>query len=105
MPLSLAVKVALVHEKRGAITAPSVSTAASTASPTTTKGVKDNFDLLACLQGILIHAPPGPCPSRIRARAPTKTQIMSDRKAERDAKAKAADNKKALMLSFESNLC
>jgi hypothetical protein len=37
MPLSLAVKVASVHEKRGAITALSVSMAASTASPTTTK--------------------------------------------------------------------
>jgi hypothetical protein len=96
MPLSLAVEVASVREKRGAITALSVSTAASTASPTTTEGAEDDFNLLARLQGIPIHAPPGPRPSRIGARAPTKTQIMSDRKAERDAKAKAADEKKAL---------
>jgi hypothetical protein len=104
MPLSLPVEVALVLEKCGAITAPSVSTAASTVSPMTTKGVEDDFDLLACLQGIPIHAPPGPRPTRTGARAPTKTQIMLDWKSERDAKAKDADEKKALTAAHKAEL-
>ncbi len=107
MPLSLTIEVASVLEKRGFITAPSVSIVASTVNPMTLEGVRaeDDFDLLARLQGILIHVPPGPCPLWTSARAPTKTQIMAKQKAEKDAKAKAAEKKRLLVASrrFKAN--
>jgi hypothetical protein len=55
--------------------------------------VNDNFLLLARLQGIPTYAPPGPGPLRTGARVPTKTQMVADRKAKRESKQKAADEK------------
>jgi hypothetical protein len=93
MPLSLIIEVASFLEKPGVITALSVSTMASTASLMTTEGVDtdNDFNLLAHLQGIPIHLSPGPRPSHTRACAPTKTQITAKQKAEKDAKAKTAE--------------
>jgi hypothetical protein len=64
MPNYLTVAVPSHLEKSGFLSAPSVSTAASTLSPTTTVGADadDEFTMLARLQGLPIHAPPGPHP-------------------------------------------
>ncbi len=101
MPLSLTVEVAAVLEKSGFITAPSVSTAASTTSPMTLEGVgmEDDFDLLTRLQGTPIHVPPGP--PQTGALALTKTQIMAEQKAQKDAKAKASEEKRLLVASHK----
>ncbi len=84
----------MVIEKHGFIAALSVSTTAST-----TSSAKDDFVLLAYLQGILIHAPPGLRPLRTEACAPTKIQIIAKQKAEKEAKAKTAKDEKLLAAS------
>jgi hypothetical protein len=99
MPLSLNIDVPYAMEKRGCITAPSVTTAASTASPSTSDKVAAKVDpsLLARLHSALIFAPTGPCLLRFGARAPIKTQIMAKQKADKDTKAKAAEENKLLV--------
>ncbi len=96
MPLLANVKVASFYQKRGFVTTPSVSTAASTASNrTVVNGAdQDNLSLLARLQGSPIHAPPGPRPLCTGARVPTKTQMAADQKAERLVKKQAGEEKK-----------
>jgi hypothetical protein len=101
MPLFLDIEIPNVPERSGFITAPSVSTAASTASFMTSDDVRaeDDSTLLARLQGTLINAPPGSRPLRTGARVPTMTQIMAKQKAEKEVKAKAAEEKKLLSAS------
>jgi hypothetical protein len=96
MPLLAMVKVASLYQKSGFMTASSVSTAAYTTSNGTAIYLadKDNLSLLVRLQGRPIHAPPGLCPLRTSARAPTKTQMAADQKAERLIKKQAAEEKK-----------
>jgi hypothetical protein len=68
------------------------STSCSTNSGNTTPN--NDYALQAELQGIPIHAPPGPCCIRAGARPITKTQVHAEHKAKKEAKAKAANNKK-----------
>jgi hypothetical protein len=96
MPLLANVEVASLCQTSGSVTAPSVSTAASTPSNriAVDGADQDNLSFLARLQGRPIHAPPGPRPLRTGARVPTKTQIAADRKAKRLVKKQAAEEKK-----------
>ncbi len=95
MPLSLDVDVPEAREKRGFIAAPSVATAASTAGPSISDKVAavDDPSLLPRLHSAPIFAPPGPCLLLTGACAPTKTQMMAEQKADKDAKAKAVEKK------------
>jgi hypothetical protein len=96
MPLLLDVEISSSLQKSGSVTTPSISTAASTASHQTSLNAdgKDNFTFLAMLQGIPIHAPPGPQPLCTGAKVPTKTQMKADQKTKKEAKLKAAEEKK-----------
>ncbi len=106
MPLFLDVDVPNALEKRGFITAPSVTTAVSTASLLTSEEVaaEDHSSLLARLHSAPIFAPPGPRPLRTGARAPTKMQMMAKQKADKDAKAKAVEEKKLLAITHEKEM-
>jgi hypothetical protein len=83
--------------KSGTISASELSTAMSTTSCSTISGniaPGNDYTLLAKLQGIPIHAPPGPCPILAGTWLITKTQVHAECKAEKEAKAKAAKDKK-----------
>ncbi len=54
----------------------------------------NDYALLAKLQGITIHAPPGLCPICAGTRPITKTQVHAERKTEKEVKAKVAEDKK-----------
>jgi hypothetical protein len=54
---------------------------------------QDNSALLATLQECKIHAPPGPRPVCARVHGTTKTQLQAERKAVKDAKAKAIEER------------
>ncbi len=84
MPLLLNMKLTSLSQKSGFDNAPSISTAASTAS--NDNSIHNDFLLLARLQGIPIYAPPSPRPSCSGARVSTKTQIAADRKSKRELK-------------------
>jgi hypothetical protein len=103
MPISLDVKVSSIQEKFEFITTSSVSTVASTTSLFTLDcvGEEDDFALLARLQGTPIHAPPGTRPLCTGTRVPTKTQIMAEQNAKKDARAKAAEEKKLLVATYK----
>ncbi len=94
MPLLLDMELTSSSQKSGFVTAPSVSTAASTAS--NGNFVNDDFSLLARLEGIPIYAPPTPWPSRTGAKDSTKTQTMADCKSKRELKQKAAEENKCV---------
>jgi hypothetical protein len=96
MPNYLTIAVPSCLEKSGFLSAPSVLTAVSTASPTTTVGADadNNFTMLVRLQGLPIQAPPGPCLLFSGACFPTKTQIQVEHKAEKDLKSKTMEEKK-----------
>jgi hypothetical protein len=106
MPNYLTVAVPSRLEKSGFIFAPSISTAVSTVSPTTTVGAdaNNNFTMLARLQGLPIYAPLGPCPLCSGARFPTKTQIQAERNAEKDLKSKAMEEKNKQLPLIRSSL-
>ncbi len=92
MPLFLDVEVPDALQKWGSIPAPSMSTAASTATLSTIDKVgADNNALLAKLHSAPIFAPTGPHPFCTGACAPTKTKIMTKRKVDKEAKAAAVD--------------
>jgi hypothetical protein len=83
--------------KSGTIFASGGSTAMSATSCSTNSGNTspgNEYALLAKLQGIPIHAPPGPCPIRAGAWPITKTLVHAECKAKKEAKAKAAKDKK-----------
>jgi hypothetical protein len=102
LPNLLTIQVPSLLEESGCLSAPSVATAASTLSLTTSGDAKveDDFTMLARLQGIPIHTPPGPCPPPNGVCFPTRTQIQADQKAEKDAKAKAAEEKRLAAAAF-----
>ncbi len=54
----------------------------------------NNLALLSKLQGTLIHAPPGPRPLHAGAWSITKTQLQIERRATKEAKSKAVEDKK-----------
>jgi hypothetical protein len=62
----------------------------------------DDFALLAMLQGTPIHASPGPCPTCASVCAPTKMQLSANRKAVKDAKTKASEDKKLASTAFKA---
>ena len=90
MPLLLDMELTSLSQKSRFVTAPSISTTASTAS--NGNSTTNNFLLLGGLQGIPIHAPPSPRPSRIGA----KTKITADRKSKRELKQKVVEEKKCV---------
>jgi hypothetical protein len=88
---------ALATAKKGEISASGHSTANSITSFTTTSNnviTKEDHALLPMLQECAIHAPPGPCPARTGTRGITNTQQQAERKALKETKLKAAEEKK-----------
>jgi hypothetical protein len=99
MPLAAILNLSLIEAmaKSGTISASGRSTATSATSCSTISGniaPGNDYALLAKLQGITIHAPPGPCPICASTQPITKTQEHAECKAKKEAKAKAAKNKK-----------
>ncbi len=92
MPSFLSVKVSSLQEKHGHFSTPSISTAASTASPTSKP--EDDNAMLVRKQGEPLHLPPGSCPTCTGSRTPTKTQVQVERKVERAIKLKAKEDEK-----------
>ena len=88
MPLLADVDVSSLTQKRGFLTSPSVSTAASTASAGT------SADVSTALIPLRTFPPPGPRPVRTNARAPTKTQLAADRRAAQTLKQTEAEAKR-----------
>jgi hypothetical protein len=83
--------------KSGKLTTSGRLTATSVTSFSTNSGegiLQDNYALLATLQEREIHAPPSPRPARAGARSATKTQLQAERKAAKDARANAVEDKK-----------
>ncbi len=82
--------------KSGDLTPSGWSTATSVTSFSTNSSkdiFQDDFALLATLQECKIHAPPSPRQARAGVCGTTKTQLQSKRKATKDAKAKAVEEK------------
>jgi hypothetical protein len=99
MPLATILNLSLIEAtaKSGTISALGRSTAMSATSCSTISGniaPGNDYALLAKLQGITIYALPGPCPICSGARPITKTQVHAEYKAKKEAKAKAAEDKK-----------
>jgi hypothetical protein len=99
MPLPAILDLSLIKAtaKSGTIFASRRSTATSATSCSTNSGNTEpgnHYALLAKLQGIPIHAPPGLCPIHAGAWPITKTQVHTEHKAKKEAMAKAAEGKK-----------
>jgi hypothetical protein len=80
----------------GTLPASRFSTATSVTSfSTTSRGIlpQYNYALIAKLQGLPIHTPPGPCPIHASTRPLTKTKLHTKRKAKKEVKAKAAKDR------------
>jgi hypothetical protein len=76
----------------------SIATSATGHSTDSSAAVShDNFALLSKLQGTLIHAPLGPRPFCAGARSITKTKLQTKRRATKEVKAKAAEDKKLVV--------
>ena len=82
----------LLYEKHGTFIAPSLSTAALTASPVSYP--EDDDAMLARKQSEPLYPLPGPRPTRSGLRPPTKTQVQADQKAEKAQKSEAKENEK-----------
>ncbi len=83
--------------KSGTIPALGLSIAASATGHSTDSSAAishDDLALLSKLQGTPIHAPPGPRPLCAGAWSITKTQLQIERRATKEAKSKAAEDKK-----------
>jgi hypothetical protein len=99
MPLSsfLNLSPAEATAKSGTIPALGLFIATSTTGHSTNSSAaisQDGFALLSKLQGTPIHAPPGLHPLRAGAQSITKTQLQIERRATKEVKAKAAEDKK-----------
>jgi hypothetical protein len=64
--------------------------------------IQDNSVLLATLQEHKIHAPPGPCPARAGVCGTTRAQVQAKRKAAKDAKVKAIEERKFTMAACKA---
>ena len=101
-PSTLPFKDTLLYKKRGPSITPSLSTAASTASPVTYP--KDDNAMLTRKQREPLYPPPGPRPTRSGLRPPTKTQVQADRKAEKAQKSKAKEDEKLAAIACKLKL-
>ena len=81
------------------------SIATSATGFTTDSGIsQDNLALVANLHQIPVYAPPGARPTRSGLRPLTKTQLSADRKATKEAKAIAMEEKRSAVAACKADI-
>ena len=82
----------------------SVATSASGFTTDSSGVSQDNLALVTKHQQIPVHAPPGARPTRSGLRPLTKTQLSADRKATKEAKAIAMEEKRSAVAARKADI-
>ena len=82
----------------------SIATSATGFAPNCGRVSQEDLALVAELQQIPVHAPPGDRPTRTGLRPLTKTRLAAERKSAREAKAIAAEERKSAMAACKADI-
>jgi hypothetical protein len=82
----------------------SVATSATGFTTDSSRVSQEDLALVAKLQQIPVHAPPGAGPTRAGLRPLTKTQLAVERKSTKEAKALAAEERKSAVAACKADI-